>query len=212
MKSVFLILCSVCLTFLNACTSDPVKIACIGDSITEGSGIEYQSKYSYPVILSEYLGNKYQVFNCGRSSTTMLKDGDYPYWTCKDLYNLFVIKPDIVVIKLGTNDTKPFNWDALAFERDYQKMIDTLGTLSSDPKIYVCLPVPVHIDRWGINDSTMVNEVIPIIRKIATNNQLPLIDLYTPLISHPDYFIDGVHPNETGARKIAQLVAYNLKE
>ena len=108
---------------------------------------------------------------------------------------------------LGTNDTKPYNWNALAFEHDYQALIDTLQTIPGDPMIYVCLPVPVFSTRWGINDSTLTRGVIPIARKIASRNNLPVIDLYNPLLPFPQYFPDAVHPNEQGSAEIARLIA-----
>ncbi len=195
------------LIFLSSCNEQPVRIACIGDSITEGNGLRWESRHSYPVFLNGLLGDDYEVLNCGRGSTTMLKVSNFPYWNQKDLNNVFRWKPDIVTIKLGSNDTKPINWNAQRYERDYQAMIDTLLTLPDPPAIYCCLPVPVYVDRWGINDSTMQSGVIPIIRRVAAANGLPVIDLNTPMLPYAADFPDGVHPNEEGALKIAKLIA-----
>ncbi len=193
-----------------SCTTKPIKVACIGDSITEGSGLINQSKTAYPVILDSILGDNYSVLNCGRSGATMLKDGNLPYWNCKEFYNVFAFNPDIIVIKLGTNDTKPINWNAENFEIDYQAMIDTLTTLQSSPKIYVSLPVPTYRTAWGINDSTLTAGVIPIIKKIATVNKLQIIDLYKPMDKQAGNFPDGIHPDENGTSNIAILVAEEI--
>ena len=32
----------------------------------------------------------------------------------------------------------------------------------------------------------------------AMTNGYLLIDYYTPMVGHPEYFLDGVHPNVTG--------------
>ncbi|HRZ96201.1 MAG TPA: GDSL-type esterase/lipase family protein [Paludibacter sp.] len=195
---------------LSGCSEKILKVACVGDSITEGAGLAKQSETSYPVMLDSILGRKYDVLNCGRSATTLQKKGDFPYWISKEFSNIFVFKPNIVVVKLGTNDTKPQNWNSANFEQDYQSLLDTLNTISTSPRIYLCLPVPVYKTEWGINDSTLINEVIPIIKKIANQNKLPLIDLYTGMSNQKSNFPDNIHPNETGAKNMAMQIAKKI--
>ncbi len=196
----------------SACEShQPTKVACVGDSITEGFGISPQSVFSYPVVLDSLLGNNYTVMNLGRSATTMRYNGDFPYRTAKEFSNIFAFEPDVIVIKLGTNDTKPNNWDAEKFENSYQAMIDTLGTIASHPRIYLCLPVPVFKTKWGINDSTVVKGVIPAIKKIAETNQLPVIDLYEPMLDKGAMFFDSIHPDAQGAAVMAKIIAGEIK-
>jgi acyl-CoA thioesterase-1 len=196
---------------LYACNSKQVKVACIGDSITEGAGHEQQSKTAYPVILEQLLGADYIVLNAGRSGATMLKESDLSYWNCKEISNVFTYKPDIIIIKLGTNDSKYHNWNQENFRDDYQRMIDTLNTIDGEPQIYLCLPVPVFETKWGINDSTLNYGVIPTIKDIATTNNLSLIDLNTIFLTKPEYFPDAIHPNEKGAEQIAIVIADKLK-
>lgn len=212
MKTIPLLISLLAGLLLVSCAPVPVRVACIGDSITEGTGLHWESKSAYPALLDSLLGPGYAVLNCGRSGATLLKNGNFPFWTRKDFSNVFSFQPDIVVIKLGTNDTKPFNWNASEFEKDYQALIDTLRTIPAGPQIHLCLPVPVFQTRWGINDSTMTAGVIPIIRKIADANRLPVIDLYTPLIDYPQFFPDAIHPDEAGALRMAGLVARALLE
>lgn len=195
------------LIVLVGCSDKVVRIACIGDSITEGAGLAIQSETSYPVMLQKKLGQGYAVMNNGRSATTLQRKGDFPYWISKEFSNTFAYKPNIVVIKLGTNDTKIQNWNAKAFEHDYQALLDTIRTISTHPRIVVCLPVPVYKTEWGINDSTLVHGVLPIIQKLAEKNNLTMIDLYNGMSHHNDYFPDNIHPNEAGAKVMANLIA-----
>lgn len=195
---------------LVSCNKDSIKIACIGDSITAGAGHSNQSKTAYPAILDGILGESYSVLNCGRSGATLMKDGNLPYWNCKEFYNVFTYEPDVIIIKLGTNDTKPKNWNAISFEKDYQALIDTLGYIQGKPEIYLCLPVPAYRSAWGINDSTLTAGVIPAINKIAKTNNLPVIDLYDSMGNQPENFPDGIHPNVEGARNMAVIVAGEL--
>lgn len=200
------------LALLLSCTQKEVKVACVGDSITEGHGLSVQSKTGYPVMLDSILGSGFTVLNQGRSATTLQKKGDFPYWISKEFSNVFAFQPDIIVIKLGTNDTKPYNWNAENFEKDYQILIDTFETISTQPKIYLCLPVPVFETRWGINDSTVVAGVIPIIEKLANANKLGVIDLYHSMRNQEANFPDDIHPNEAGAKEMAKIIASAIKQ
>ena len=199
-KLTFILLCTM---VLSGCSEKVLRVACVGDSITEGAGLQVQSKTSYPVMLDSLLGPKYSVLNCGRSATTLQKQGDFPYWISKEFSNTFTYRPDIIIVKLGTNDTKSQNWQADRFKHDYQSLIDTLKTIPGQPKIYLCLPVPVYKTEWGINDSTLVKGVIPIIKELAQHNKLTLIDLYQGMSGLPD----NIHPNEQGAKKMAKIIA-----
>ena len=194
---------------LSACQSatEKIKVSCVGDSITEGATIYSESTDGYPEVLNKLLGEDYTVQNAGRSGATLQKEGDFPYWHRKEFSNVIHDQPDIIVIKLGTNDTKPQNWNADRFKKDYQSLIDTFKTIPTHPEIYLCLPAPVFKTNWGINDSTVVNGVIPIISDLATSNNLTLIDLYQGLNDQSDNFPDGIHPNENGAKSMAEIIA-----
>ena len=194
---------------LAACGgSQQIKVACVGDSITEGHGIGIQSKDGYPVVLNKILGSAYSVQNCGKSGTTLQKKTDYPYWICKEFSNAMALNADIVVIKLGTNDTKPQNWNAEQFAADYQSLIDTLKSGGRNPKIFVCTPAPAFSHGWGINDSVIVAGVIPAVTEIAKTNNLTIIDLHKEMADKQDYFkVDGIHPDEPGAAYMAGIIA-----
>jgi acyl-CoA thioesterase I len=209
-KSVLIYFAFTLLIF-TSCSDNVTKVACVGDSITEGYGLAIQSKTGYPVVLDSLLGDNYSVLNCGRSATTLQKEGNFPYWICKEFSNVFACKPAIIVLMLGTNDTKTNNWNAKNYEKDYQAMIDTFKTISSNPKIYMCYPVPVFKTVWTINDSTVIKGIIPIIDKLAEKNNLPIIDMYKGMIDQSDNYIEGIHPNEKGARVMAEIIAKAIK-
>ena len=87
-----------------------VRIACIGNSITDGAGIDMNSEKGYPACLQKDLGTGYLVNNFGVSGRTMLNKGDYPYMKELAWKDAMAFKPNIVIIKLGTNDSKPQTW------------------------------------------------------------------------------------------------------
>lgn len=111
-----------------------IKVACVGNSITYGAGISNREKNSYPAQLQYYLGDDYEVRNFGSNGATAQSDGDYPYVRTGVYGESKNFLPDIVLIKLGTNDTKPQNWkDEKHFMEEYQTLIDTYRSLDSHP-------------------------------------------------------------------------------
>ncbi len=103
------------------------RVACIGNSITDGHGIDMATAYGYPAMLQKKLGEDYWVKNFGVSARTMLNKGDYPYMNEQAWRDALAFNPDVVIIKLGTNDSKPENWQYGAeFRSDLEQMIFTL--------------------------------------------------------------------------------------
>jgi lysophospholipase L1-like esterase len=188
------------------------RVACVGDSITYGAGITDRDHQSYPAQLQQVLGDHYEVRNFGNSGATLLKKGNKPYVQQKEYPQALAFKPDVVVIKLGTNDSKPENWDAHKgeFVPDYKDLIASFRQANPDAKVYVCLPVPAFPGRWGISEQTISREVIPAVRKVAGETNAKVIDLHSALANQAQYFPDTVHPNERGAAEIARAVGHAL--
>jgi acyl-CoA thioesterase-1 len=184
----------------------PIKVACVGDSITQNSG--WSDK------LGMRLGAGYTSTNYGVTGTTLLKQGDSTYWTTPAFTQSHSSNPDIVVIMLGTNDSKPQNWNAHKgeFVGDYEALIDSYAALPSHPKIYLNLCPPAGTNGYGISGTVIENEVLPDIKQIATTKGLPTIDVFTAFGGHTlDQSLYGstadlVHPNAKGAQVIADTV------
>lgn len=185
----------------------PVKIACVGNSITEGPGRNHPD--SYPLQLQKMLGKGYQVKNFGVSARTLLKTGDFPYWNEPQFQQVKKFQPDILIIKLGTNDSKPQNWaHKNAFLDDYVEMIRIFKEhMPDEGKVLLCLPAPVFEDNWGITEQVIVEEMIPLIREAARRTGAEIIDLHDSLESYAPLFPDGVHPDKEGAKMLAGTVA-----
>ncbi|MFD2200033.1 GDSL-type esterase/lipase family protein [Shivajiella indica] len=186
---------------------NPIKVACVGNSITQGPGRDNPD--SYPLQMQQNLGTGYDVKNFGVSGRTLLKKGDYPYWNEPQFEEVKEYSPDILVIKLGTNDSKPQNWKFKnEFTSDYIQMIKEFKkSMPKKGKVYICIPVPVFQDNWGINENILVNEMRPMLMKIAKKTKSQMIDLYSPLTEKSDLLPDGVHPNKEGLGIMAAEVA-----
>ena len=193
---------------------DAVRVACIGNSITDGFGIDMASQRGYPAQLQQLLGNDYHVKNFGVSGRTMLNKGDLPYQNELAWRDALAFRPDIVIIKLGTNDSKPENWQYnKGFKDDLQQMVDALQANKNNPRIFLCTPIPAFKPTWNINDSVIVNGITPIIYKVAKKNKLQVIDLHTLYANDGDKMIDdGIHPDAKGARRMAEIIAEQLKK
>ncbi len=185
-----------------------VKIACVGNSITYGATIRNRDKLSYPAQLQAWLGKNYEVRNFGVSGATMLRKGDYTYWNRPEYKQALEFQPDIVIIKLGTNDSKPQNWKfSEEFSKDYTDMVQAFQALESKPRVMIALPVPVFVpDKWGIRDSIVRDQIIPKLKDIARDTKCQYIDLYTPLLSYKWAFPDDVHPNSMGAAAMVEQI------
>ena len=191
--------------------TDTLRVACVGNSITYGHGIPNREQCSYPAVLGRLLGSGYEVRNFGISARTLLMKGDRPYMNEPIYQEALAYNPDIVTIKLGTNDTKPFNWQyGDEFKDDLRTLIRSFQALSSHPRIILCTPIPGGREDWGINDSTLVASVIPYIREVADELSLEVVDLHTAFTPYQHLLYDRVHPNADGAAVIAHVIAEAL--
>ena len=209
---------------------DAMKVACIGNSITDGHGIDVATQFGYPALLQQMLGDNYWVKNFGVSARTMLNKGDNPYMNEMAWKDAVAFNPDIVIIKLGTNDSKPQNWQYGAeFKNDLKQMITTLrpdlaqpqkkkgkkskNVLPAKPQIILCTPIPAFKSTWNINDSIIANSIIPIQQEVAREYGLQVIDLHTLFADKSDLVqSDGIHPNEKGVKRMAEIIAETLKK
>lgn len=180
----------------------PVKVACVGDSITAGP---------YPGQLQKVLGDKWEVKNYGVGGRTLLKKGDAPWWNEQAYKDAHAFNPDVVVIMLGTNDTKPQNFaHADDFYGDYKELIETFKALPSKPHIWIMRPCPVpDPGNYGINEKNL-DVYLPQIDKLAAEENVGEIDIHAALEGKPELLPDHVHPNEAGSEIMAETVAHAI--
>ena len=201
------------LSSLNFPQKDVIKVACVGDSITYGSRIENREANSYPAQLQKMLGEGWEVQNFGVSGATMLKKGNKPYWELDAFQQAKDFAPDVVIIKLGTNDSKPQNWEyGSEYVADYIEMIQEFKNLESQPQIWICEPVPVYKDDYGIRASVVDEEILPAIKSIKKAEKVKAIRLYKALSNKAEMFPDGIHPDAAGARVMAETIAKKIKK
>jgi len=190
----------------------PIRVACVGDSITEGVGVSNRPQNAYPAQLSTMLGEGWNVQNYGKSGATLIETGDRPYNDTAQFVPSHDFNPDIVVIMLGTNDMKTTNIPEIdRYISDYKTLIDGYKSLPSKPTIYICNPPPSYGSFAGITNSKIVNVLLPKIQSVSAANNVEIINVYDPLTNKSSLFPDTLHPNNEGARIIADTVFTSIK-
>ncbi|MHC4250786.1 MAG: GDSL-type esterase/lipase family protein [Planctomycetota bacterium] len=191
----------------------PIRVACVGDSITAGVGARNRRTQTYPAQLGDILGDGYKVVNFGVSGIMMTS-----YKRHRNFQKVKDFQPNLTIIKLGTNDTKRRRFrdpkDKARFDASYTaaalEMIKTFRGLQSKPKVYICYPVPVFKSMGAINERSIVEDIVPLVTAVSKKTGTPIIDLYKALKGKGQMVPDGVHPNEHGYKVIAETVARAL--
>lgn len=188
------------------------RIACIGDSITFGDGVQGKREKTWEYFLENMLGGEYQVLNYGINARTLLKKGDYPYEK-EQFYRVSqACGAEHYIIMLGTNDSKPYNWNRDNYRRELGDFLAIYKLLPQSPKLTVMLPPTCFKDpalgivQYDIRQEVIRDEVCPVIGEVCAEMKIPTIDLQSFTAGHPEWFCDGVHPNETGNRAIAAYI------
>lgn len=188
----------------------PIRVACVGNSITYGSTISNREKNCYPAQLQAYLGDEYEVKNFGASGTTLLSKGDSPYTKSRAYEESQAFRPDVVLIKLGTNDSKPKNWKYNAdFKADYQALIASYRKLPSNPRIILLTPLRSFLPGDNDISNTVIEKIIrPTLEELAYTNQLEIINLFNLFGNQWDESMmpDRLHPSSIGAGKMAKKI------
>lgn len=211
-KNLFLVFVLLCITFTTQ--AQVKKVACVGNSITYGYGIQNREVNSYPSQLQNMLGDNYLVGNFGHSGATLLNKGHNPYIKTKEYQKALLFKADYVIIHLGINDTDPRNYPKYRdeFTADYIQLIKDFKVVNPNVQVWICKMTPIFTHHKRFQSSTQVwyKLIQKDIERVAYVENLPIIDFYEPLYTRVDLFEDSIHPDKTGAHILAKTVYQNL--
>ena len=215
MKRLFTVLLSLILVSFFPSVSHakgkaPIRVACIGNSITYGYLLKDRERVAYPVVLQTLLGTKYEVANFGKSGATLLFRGHRPYIEQEEYRQALVYKADIAVIHLGVNDTDPRNWPNYrdVFIPNYRQLIDSLRHTNPRMRILIARTTPIGVEHPRFESGTRdwQRQIQRAIECVARGAGVQLIDLHAPLYPYPHYLPDAVHPTAEGAKILAEVV------
>jgi lysophospholipase L1-like esterase len=181
----------------------PIRIACVGDSITQYSG--------YPTYLQALLGENYNVGNFGVGGSAVSLLSEKPYMRQHAFWRALDFHPDIVIIMLGTNDANAETYQDIGnFSFNYEKLINKFLELPGDQKILLVDPPPILENNLNLTETNLADGIIPQIEKVANDLNLPTINVHLALTNYSEYFGDGVHPSTEGANIIANEIGNAL--
>ncbi len=185
-----------------------IRVACIGNSITYGTGLQEPAKDSYPSQLQRLLGDGYAVGNFGKPSARLLRGTRLPYFNQPEFQQAMQFKGDVALIHLGINDTDPEAWPNHRdhFVKDYCDLIDSLRSTNPKYRIILAQLTPLsdrhHRFLSGTRDwHTMIQKEIA---RVAKLKGCELISFHPTLHNRPDLLPDCVHPNLEGYTLMAQ--------
>ena len=201
----------------------------LGDSITEGIGVENKERV-YPNIIKEIFGLK-RVNNYGIGGTRIADfTGDDPENSQPSFVSRFgqmEDNADVVVVFGGTNDFGHGNAPIGKFGDNttttFYGALNVLmkGLIEKYPKAQLVFMTPLH--RHNENDQNKytgesLKKYVEVIREMAEYYAIPVVDLYARSGLQPNVPIQeklfcpgGLHPNEAGQEKIANCLAGVLK-
>ena len=193
-----------------------IRVTCVGDSLTYGSGvIKTREMDSYPAQLQKKLGTSHLVTNYGLRNATASADGDVPYVESAPYKKSLTSKPDIVLLMLGTNDSKTYNWDAASYEEGIRSLVQTYKGLDTNPTVYLMLsPYCYALDgsdiaEYQVQPKVVAGEISDIVKKVAKEEGVDVIDLYSVTVDKQERYRDGIHFDAEGYKIIADTI-YNV--
>lgn len=183
---------------------DNIRVAAVGDSITA----EYFKEAGYPKYLAELLGDAYSVWNFGESNYAAQTMSDNPYKSTTSFEKSIEFSPEIVILMLGTNDTKALNWvNAEQFKEEYTELVENYLEIESVERLILAAPPTVFSERVILNaiNPEYIDPIRSVVEEVAEEYALEYVDMTAKTTDYPEWFVDGIHPTTEGAAEIAQI-------
>ena len=205
----------------GAVAPGPLRVACLGDSITFGSamgeGVDRRLA-AWPAQLGAMLGDGHEVRNFGVGGTTLLRAADAPYVGTDAWREALAWAPDLAVVLLGTNDScagpARDNWQHAAdLAEDAAALAEELLE-AGVRRVLLCGPTAMQVDHPGLSEARIadltaraphLDEVRAALVEVAASRPaVEALDLGRVL--RPGQTTDGVHPTPFGAEAIALVL------
>lgn len=166
----------------------------IGDSITNGTGAtSYDKSYVYQTR-TELLKRGHQHFLIRASVGGQRSDNMITMYKAKG----GKCDPDLITIMIGTNDVGQ-GISTSTFKANVNLLIDEVY---KNNVVGLCKVVLTTIPWRGDFDCVPFNNVI---KQIGVERNIPVCDIFPAFSSNAD-LLDGVHPNDNGHQKIANIL------
>jgi len=191
---------------LSSFAQNIVNIACVGNGVTYGIGVENSVKNNFPQQLQYLLGTNYKVSNFGVVNAPVLNSSINGYSKIAAFKKSHDFNPNIVFIELGLDEIKAADSSIISnITSTLDNFIQSYANLSSRPRIVLLLPLPIFLkDSSLFNNEFIKNKIIPKIQKLAYEKNIEVLDLFSMFIDREDLFLDKVHPSSLGGTLISK--------
>ena len=204
---------------------DGIKANFLGDSITEGCGTTDMVNNPFHALIGKKYGMTARNYGIGgtRIAKQRTPSVDNPRWDLDFCQRVEGKDKDaeLVVIFGGTND---FGHGDAPFGEAADRTPDTFigachhlfrRAIENYPTAKIVVMTPLHRESEDNPDSKghTLTDYVEVIRKVAEYYSLPVIDLWRISGIQPrvgvikeKYCPDGLHPNDAGHRKMADVI------
>ena len=185
----------------------PLRVACVGDSITYGDKIDDRETRSYPAALARLAQGRLEVGNFGVNGATAVSTF-FRTWTdtlaCR---RALESAPDAVVVMLGINDLLGFRDRLDEYPAALRAVVARFQALPNRPRLFLCTLTPIAPPESAQDVNRLIHETMnPGIRAVAAETGATVVDVSAVFPNRLDLLPDGLHPTPAGAEIIAQAV------
>ena len=132
------------------------------------------------------------------------------------------LRLDLHMLQKNQN-SKPENWNGIeAFMEDYKELLESLMEGETTPKIIIGTCAEAYfmkdadtstgLAKYDIQPAIVDEIVARIVQETGVDTSVYMVDVHALTEQHPEWFeADGVHPNNDGAKAIAEVVADIIK-
>ncbi len=194
MRTLVLSLLFICLP-VHAQTAEPFTVVFLGDSLTEGLGLD--AEQAYPSLIADRLHESgyshVNIINAGISGSTSASALERMQWYIRS-------QPDLVFLALGAND----GLRGLSVENMKQNLDETI-VFARQNGVQVALAGMLIPPNMGKDYTDAFAAVFP---TLAQTHDIPLMPFLLEDVAGISELnqADGIHPNVRGAEIVAEHV------
>lgn len=190
--------------------SDGLKIACVGDSLTHGYGLRNRQKDSYPSQTAALLPRGWEVRNFGINGACATANHN-DFYLNNDLEELVGWEADIIILMLGSNDSKDSIWESrLSYNKGMERILNRIKGIKT--RVLLLTPPPCHINFFGIHDQRIREDIIPALRLFSEREGYPLLETRDLFLEEEGIFLDNIHMNAKGYGILSRFLADAILE
>ena len=194
------------LTAVSTFAAGPLRVACVGDSITYGDRLSDRETQSYPAVLERLSQGRFAVGNFGVNGATALQGTGRAWSDTSAGRDALAFSPDLVVVMLGINDLA-FPDRYARYPADLRGIVQRFQALPSAPRVFLCTLTPIApVDRQAPANQAIRETMNPAVRAVAAETGAAVIDIAAAYPNRLDLLPDGLHPSPAGAELIARAV------